>query len=87
MKITKKAYNELVNTLEQLKRGQKFLMANDVHVCKDRKTLTSIDGFTSSYKENVGIALYSMNKDIGTELCYLNNGISSLEKFINNVSY
>lgn len=83
MKISKKLYNELVSTLNDLKRGQKYLMNEDIHVCKDMKVLTALNGFTSTFKDNEGIVLYSFDKRTGTELCYLNNGINALEKLVN----
>lgn len=87
MKITKKLYKELVSTLNDLKRGQKYLMSEDIHVCKNMKVLTAVNGFTSTYKDNEGIVLYSFDKHTGTELCYLNNGINALEKLLQEVSH
>jgi len=79
-KLTQKQRNHLNNILSDLKKAES-------HIKKDTTIICSKSNITSS-KENTyinqftGEQVISYNKHIGTDLCYLYNGIDKLFNFL-----
>jgi hypothetical protein len=78
MKLTKKDHKTLCSILEQLERGQTFLMSEETLVCRRRSMKTT----TLDLTNESGEVCAAIAKDIGSELTLLHTGISQLRKLL-----
>ena len=78
MKLTNKQIEQLEQIAYHLNRAQKFLNQQDVIVGKKR-SLTSKDGYTNKGDD---LAIYPIDKEIGSNLTGLSMGIDRLLLFI-----
>lgn len=76
--MTKKQIQQLENIMIQLMRGQTYLMREDILVC-GRKSYKST---TLDFTNDQGEVCTSFNKEIGSELALLHNGIRNLHNLI-----
>lgn len=77
-KISKKRLNALCAALQDIERGNRFLMADDVLVCRKREQKTTTLDFTNDQGE----ICMSVNKEYGSELCMIQGGIKQLRRAI-----
>lgn len=78
MKLTKKQAKELTSILDSLRRGQSYLMASDILVCRRASVATTTLHFTNP----AGECCFSVDKEIGSELALLHTGIRRLRDFL-----
>jgi len=76
LKLRKKDRLRLEAVLAKLERGHRYLMQEDMLLCKREKMATTTLHFTNRQ----GDCCYSLNKEIGSELCLLHTGIHELRK-------
>ena len=83
MKMTRKDYRNLVAIMEDLERGQRYIMSDNTAVCrwKDRAT-TTLD-----LQDVQGHVWTPIAKDIGSELTLLHNGVSRLRRTLEAVTF
>lgn len=79
-KLTQKQESRLRGILSELEEGIAFLKQPGVHVMCETKSET-----TDLWANQQGQRAYSMNKEIGSKLCYLYNAKSHLEQFLTPV--
>ena len=79
--LTQKQRKDLEKILSDLKTAKKYLLKDETLVC--RKTRGAPYG--TDYVNKTGEGIGSMNKQIGTDLCYLYNSIDALENMLNPV--
>lgn len=80
--LAKKKQKELLEIISTLRQGNNFLMASDILVCrKKQQKITTLD-FVNDQEQ----VCVEINKEIGSLLCLIQTGISSLERFLNNES-
>ncbi len=73
--LTKKDQAFLSNILIDLKKAQKYILRVDTLIClKDTGK-----PYGTSYVNKEGAGLSVMNKEIGSDICYLYNSIRNLE--------
>ena len=77
-KLTKKQTATLEAILYRLGEAEKYLMASDVAVCRKGGVATT----TLHYTRQDGNVLYEVNKEVGSQLCQLREGMRELLNFI-----
>jgi hypothetical protein len=78
MKMSKKDRRRLERILEQLKTGQSFLLSSETLVCRIKKEKTT----TIDFENKQGKVCYEINKEIGSKLTLLHNGVHELQKLL-----
>lgn len=81
MKLAKKNRRELISILDQLNDGIAFIQENDTAIMRET-SLTSNDIFTSKMS---GKAYISIDKEIGSNLCFLLSAQSKLRRALMDV--
>lgn len=79
MKLTSKQIEQLEHIVYHLKRANDFIAKKDTIVGKKR-SLSSTDGYTNKADD---LAIYPIDKEIGSDLTGLSMGIDKLLLFIN----
>jgi hypothetical protein len=79
-KLSQKQESKLRGILAELETGIDFLKRADLHVMRETNSTT-----TDVWAGPDGKRAYSMNKDIGSNLCYLYNAKQHLEQFLTPV--
>jgi len=79
MTLTKKQQRQVEGALAELKEGMAFLMQPDILLCRKTSTASTTLHFSNAQGEHC----YSFNKECGSKFQILQNGIRSLENFIN----
>ena len=77
-KLTKKQTAELESILRRLNQASAYLMADDVAVCRKGGVAST----TLHYTRQDGSVLYEVNKQTGSQLCQLQEGMRQLLNFI-----
>lgn len=77
-KLTKKQAAELESILRRLGEAEKYLMSDDVAVCRKGGVATT----TLHYTRQDGSVLYEVNKEAGSQLVQLREGMRQLMNFI-----
>lgn len=78
--LSKKEISKISNIIETLKKAERFLLSNNIHVCRENNYPNTL-----SFVNKDGLGLDSLEKRIGIDLCYLYNGIRDLERMITPV--
>ena len=78
MKLNKKQQIELHNILARLRKAESYIEKEDTLICS--KSLPH----ALSFYDKTGTGITPMNKQAGSDICYLYNGINELEYFIEN---
>lgn len=76
--ITKRDRRMLGDILLSMRKAQTFIKRDTTFVCKKSDLSAGDDTFLNKK----GVSLVSINKEIGSDLCYLDNAIRSLENFL-----
>lgn len=76
--LTKKQTAELANILRRLGEAEKYLMDANIAVCRKGGAATT----TLHYTRQDGNVLYEVNKQVGSDLCQLREGLRELLNFI-----
>ncbi len=80
-KLTRAQTATLETTLYHLKRAQRYLTSEKTAVCR-RDTMAST---TLHYSRADGKALYEVEKEIGSDLTGLADGIRQIERLLNPI--
>lgn len=79
-KLTLKQRNHLNDILSNLKRAESYIKKDTTVICsKSNITAAKVDTYINEF---TGEKVINHNKHIGTELCYLYNGIDKLFNFL-----
>ena len=81
LKLRKRDRDTLEGILDKLRRGHEFLMRDTVLVCVKQDTATT----SLHYVNGRDDVCYSMNKQIGSELCLLHAGIDDLSRALSEL--
>ena len=76
--LTKKQTAQLESVLRRLCEAEKFLMADDIAVCRKGGVAST----TLHYTRQDGNVLYEVNKQVGSQLVQLREGMRELLNFI-----
>ena len=79
MKISKKDFNKLCNILNNLHKGVEFILRKDISVARISDQATTSLHFTRAVDSKI---LYEIEKEIGSDLCYLYNSEKLLRDFV-----
>ena len=77
-KLTRKQIASLESILRNFTQAQAYLMADDIAVCRKGGAATT----TLHYTRQDGSVLYEVNKNCGSQLCQLQEGMRQLLNFI-----
>ena len=81
MKMNKKDSKRLYAILEDMEKTQEYLLKPTVHVGVENKCPNGL-----SYTNRDGISIDSINKYVGSNLCYLYNAINRLKGLLEEVT-
>lgn len=82
MKLSKKDRIKLLSALAQLTEGYKYLMSDEVLIMHPEKTKHVYRSDQFQNPKTGEVVHGPMVKDIGSKLCYLDNGITALKNLL-----
>jgi hypothetical protein len=80
MPLTKKQRGHLETTLYHLKRAERYIFGPQTAVAARKPMATT----TLDYSRADGAVLYEVEREYGSDLVGLRDGIARLEQFLNN---
>lgn len=78
-KLTKKQQKELAGILATLKRGMEYVYSEHTAVCHVSSFASTTLHYTRKMDDRI---LYEVEREYGSELCYLKEAAKRLERFI-----
>ena len=78
MKIQKTVRSKLRDIERDLLQAKRYIKSDRTHFCVRTNNITTLDYTNKASGESLQI----MNKDVGSDLCYLYNAIDSLNRLL-----
>lgn len=82
MKLSKKQLQQLRSIFNDMTKAETFLYGNSVEVAKKTKVTCAKEN--TLINQGTGEAYCAINKNVGSDLCYFNNALTSMNNFLNN---